>query len=108
MLAERPAARTAVLVRAGGVETDPVPSWRELFAAAYRAEDEHLVAVAAGDQAPRTSATDGLRALEAALAANRSMAEEARSASRRPPMPAGVADAGGPISGPPGQPGRAA
>ena len=55
-----------------------MPSWRELFAAAYRAEDEHLVTVAAGDQAPRTSATDRLRALEAALAANRSMAEECK------------------------------
>jgi predicted dehydrogenase len=69
-----PGAGTALLVRREAVTGDPVRSWRELFADAYRAEDTHLVQVAAGEEAPRTSVTDGVRALEAVVAANRSMA----------------------------------
>jgi scyllo-inositol 2-dehydrogenase (NAD+) len=68
-----PAAGTALLVRADGAVTDPVRSWRELFAEAYRAEDAHLVRVARGEEAPRAGVHDGLRALQAALAVNRSL-----------------------------------
>jgi predicted dehydrogenase len=50
-----------------------VASWRDLFADAYRAEDVHLVRVARGEEAPRATAMDGLRALEAAVAVNRSI-----------------------------------
>ena len=66
--------RTApLLVRADGAVTDPVRSWRNLFADAYREEDRHFVAVAQGQEAPRTAAVDGVQALAAVEAANRSM-----------------------------------
>lgn len=65
-----------VLVREGEAVSDPVRSWRTLFADAYREEDRNFVAAALGEEAPGTSAEDGLRALEAAVAANRSMSEE--------------------------------
>ncbi|HUG74599.1 MAG TPA: Gfo/Idh/MocA family oxidoreductase [Acidimicrobiia bacterium] len=74
LLAGDPRAHATLLVRRDGVVADPVPSWRTLFAAAYRAEDEHLVAVARGEEEPLTSVRDGLAALEAALAVNRAMA----------------------------------
>jgi predicted dehydrogenase len=54
---------------------DPVRSWRELFADAYRAEDAHLVQVARGEEAPRVGVADGVAALRAALAVNRSLRE---------------------------------
>jgi myo-inositol 2-dehydrogenase/D-chiro-inositol 1-dehydrogenase/scyllo-inositol 2-dehydrogenase (NAD+) len=75
VMAGDPLAGSALLVRAGGAVTDPVRSWRELFAEAYRAEDAHLVRVARGEEAPRAGVRDGLRALEAALAVNRSLRE---------------------------------
>jgi predicted dehydrogenase len=53
-----------------------VRSWRDVFAEAYRREDAHLVAVARGVEEPRTSVDDGVRALEAALAVRRSLAEQ--------------------------------
>lgn len=56
-------------------QVDPVRSWRTRFAEAYRAEDGHFVAAARGQEAPRTSAQDGLRALEAAVAVNRSLSD---------------------------------
>lgn len=62
-----------MLVRSDGAVMDPVRSWRNLFADGYRAEDRHLVAVVRGDEERRTSPIDGLRALEAVMAANRSM-----------------------------------
>jgi myo-inositol 2-dehydrogenase/D-chiro-inositol 1-dehydrogenase/scyllo-inositol 2-dehydrogenase (NAD+) len=68
-----PRADSALLVRAEGAVTDPVASWRDLFANAYRAEDVHLVRLARGEEAPRATAMDGLRALEAAVAVNRSI-----------------------------------
>jgi predicted dehydrogenase len=68
-----PRAASALLVRAGEAVTDPVASWRDLFADAYRAEDVHLVRVAKGEEAPRATVADGLRALEAAIAVNRSI-----------------------------------
>jgi predicted dehydrogenase len=74
LFAGNASAGTALLVRAEGIATDPVRSWRDLFAAAYRAEDAHLVAVASGLETPRTSVGDGVRALEGVVAANRSMA----------------------------------
>jgi predicted dehydrogenase len=68
---------SALLVRRGEAVAEPVRGWRDLFADAYRAEDAHLVAVARGDAAPRTSVDDGLRALEAVFAVNRSLADGA-------------------------------
>jgi predicted dehydrogenase len=70
-----PIADTAVVVRSDGVMADPVTSWRELFAAAYREEDAHFVSVAHGEAKPRTGADDGLRALEAVLTVRRSLTE---------------------------------
>lgn len=64
---------STLLVRPGGAVMDPVRSWRELFADAYQAEARHLVAVVRGDDQPRTGIGDGLRALEAVIAANRSV-----------------------------------
>jgi predicted dehydrogenase len=68
-----PRADSALLVRAGEAVTDPVASWRDLFAEAYRAEDVHLARVAKGEEAPRATVADGLRALEGAIAVNRSI-----------------------------------
>jgi predicted dehydrogenase len=65
---------SALLVRRGEAVSEPVRSWRDLFADAYRAEDAHLAAVARGEVEPRTSADDGVRALEAVFAVNRSLA----------------------------------
>jgi predicted dehydrogenase len=67
-----------LVVMRDGASADPVSSWRDLFAAAYAAEDTHLVAVARGEEEPLTTVQDGVRALEAVLAINRSMAEERR------------------------------
>ena len=68
-----PIAESAILVRRDGVVTDPVASWRDLFADAYRAEGAHLVAVARGEAHPRAGVEDGLRALEAVMAVRRSL-----------------------------------
>jgi myo-inositol 2-dehydrogenase/D-chiro-inositol 1-dehydrogenase/scyllo-inositol 2-dehydrogenase (NAD+) len=68
---------SALLIRRGEAVAEPVRSWRDLFAAAYRAEDAHLVAVARREVEPRTSVDDGLRALEAVFAVNRSLADGA-------------------------------
>jgi predicted dehydrogenase len=68
---------SALVVRRGEAVAEPVMRWRDLFADAYRAEDAHLVAVARGQAEPRTSVEDGVRALEAAFAVNRSLAERA-------------------------------
>jgi predicted dehydrogenase len=68
---------SALLIRRGEAVAEPVLGWRDLFAAAYRAEDAHLVAVARGEAQPRTSVDDGVRALEAVFAVNRSLAEGA-------------------------------
>jgi myo-inositol 2-dehydrogenase/D-chiro-inositol 1-dehydrogenase/scyllo-inositol 2-dehydrogenase (NAD+) len=56
--------------------TDAVTTWRELFADGYRAEDEHFVRVARGDEPPRVTVDDGLRAVEAVVATNRSIASD--------------------------------
>lgn len=64
-----------LVVRAGVAQADPVSSWRTLFAEAYRGEDAHFVAAARGEEEPRTGAADGLRALEGAVAVNRSLAD---------------------------------
>ena len=67
-----------VVVREGTAVARPVRSWRDLFGSAYRAEIEHLVAVAGGEAEPRTGVVDGLRALEAAVAVNRSIRDGGR------------------------------
>jgi myo-inositol 2-dehydrogenase / D-chiro-inositol 1-dehydrogenase len=66
---------SALLIRRGEAVAEPVRSWRDLFADAYRAEDAHLVSVARGEAEPKTSVNDGVRALEAVFAVNRSLAE---------------------------------
>ncbi len=70
-----PRSRSPVIVRADSAETDPVRSWRTLFGEAYRAEDAHFVAAARGDEEPRTSIEDGMRALEGVVAINRSLSD---------------------------------
>ncbi|MGH8873814.1 MAG: Gfo/Idh/MocA family oxidoreductase [Acidimicrobiia bacterium] len=75
LLVGGPALPTPLLVRKGEAVTDPVAGWRDLFAEAYRAEVAHFLAAARGEEAPRTGVVDGVRALEAALAVNRSLAE---------------------------------
>ena len=72
-----PAIDTAVLVRRDGVVTDPVASWRTLFADAYRDEARNFVAACRGIEPARTSAFDGLQALRVVLALNESMASGA-------------------------------
>jgi predicted dehydrogenase len=69
-----PAATAPVVVTAAGdVTTDAVASWQARFAEAYRAEDAHLVGLARGADEPRATLDDGIAALEAVVAANRSM-----------------------------------
>jgi predicted dehydrogenase len=77
VLAGDPRRGSTLLVRAEGAVVEPVRSWRQLFADAYRAEDAHLVAAARGEEAPRTTVDDGVRAVEAVIAVNRSLAEGA-------------------------------
>lgn len=72
-----PVVDTAVLVRRDGVVTDPVTSWRTLFADAYRDEARNFVAACRGAEAARTSVSDGLEALRVVLALNESMASGA-------------------------------
>ena len=67
-------AGSALLVRAGSAVTDPVRSWRTLFAEAYRTEAEHFIAVARGEAEPCTGVRDGIQALATVLAMNRSIA----------------------------------
>jgi predicted dehydrogenase len=73
VMAGDPRAGSTLLVRADGAVADPVRSWRVLFADAYRAEDAHLVRVARGEEKPRVGVGDGMAALQAALAVNRSL-----------------------------------
>jgi myo-inositol 2-dehydrogenase/D-chiro-inositol 1-dehydrogenase/scyllo-inositol 2-dehydrogenase (NAD+) len=68
-------AASLLLVQAGRAHADAVRSWQALFADAYRAEDAHFVAAARGEEQPRTGVSDGVRALEAVVAVNRSLAE---------------------------------
>jgi predicted dehydrogenase len=68
---------SALLIRRGEAVAEPVLGWRDLFAAAYCAEDAHLVGVARGEAEPRTNIDDGIRALEAVFAVNLSLAERA-------------------------------
>jgi predicted dehydrogenase len=70
-------ANDTLLVRSDGVHADRVRSWRTLFAEAYRAEDAHFAAVAQGLEEPRTTVDDGVAALEAAIAVNRSISQGA-------------------------------
>ena len=70
-----PVQASALLVRKDGAIADPVGSWRDLFADAYRAEDEHFVAVAREEAAPVAGIEEGVRALEGVIAVNRSLAE---------------------------------
>jgi predicted dehydrogenase len=75
LLVGGPTGDSALLVRSDGAVSDPVRSWRDLFADAYCAELAHVVEVARGNAEIVTSAVDGLRALEAVTAVNRSIAE---------------------------------
>jgi predicted dehydrogenase len=60
----------------GGLGEWPVhPSWTERFHEAYRAEMHHFVQCVAGRLEPEVTGEDGLHALEAALAAERSLRE---------------------------------
>jgi predicted dehydrogenase len=52
-----------------------VQSWRDLFAAAYLAEDRDFSACIREGRAPRAGAKEGLRALEVVIAGNRSIVE---------------------------------
>ncbi|MGH3095047.1 MAG: Gfo/Idh/MocA family oxidoreductase [Streptosporangiales bacterium] len=74
LLIGSPLADAPLLVRAPTGTVDAVGSWQTLFASAYRAEDEHFVRAALGHEEPHTTALDGVRALEAAVAVNMSMA----------------------------------
>ncbi|MDQ4030277.1 MAG: Gfo/Idh/MocA family oxidoreductase, partial [Actinomycetota bacterium] len=69
-----PRAGTALVVRADGARSDPVRSWRDVFAAAYRAEDVHFVAAARGEAVPAATIVDGVRALEVVVAVNEALA----------------------------------
>jgi myo-inositol 2-dehydrogenase/D-chiro-inositol 1-dehydrogenase/scyllo-inositol 2-dehydrogenase (NAD+) len=59
---------------AGSVVTSAVESWRSLFKDAYIAEMEHFVTCVEQGASPRATGLDGLRAVEAVVAANKSIA----------------------------------
>jgi len=54
--------------------TPAVRSWRSLFLDAYRAEDQAFVDAIAQDSEPSPSGRDGLKAVEAVVAGNASIA----------------------------------
>lgn len=56
-----------------GTTRTAVPSWRDLFAEAYLAEDADFAACIRDDRAPRVGGMDGLMALRAVEAGNRSI-----------------------------------
>jgi predicted dehydrogenase len=57
----------------GRVIGQAVKSWRQLFKDAYLAEMEHFVECILRDEAPQVTGMDGLRAVEAVVAANESI-----------------------------------
>jgi myo-inositol 2-dehydrogenase/D-chiro-inositol 1-dehydrogenase/scyllo-inositol 2-dehydrogenase (NAD+) len=71
--------RSSVVVCGGDsrVVTPAVRSWRELFAGAYREEDRAFVRCILEDHAPSPSGRDGLEAVKAVNAGNRSIATRA-------------------------------
>ncbi len=64
-----------LVVRQGEARTDPVRSWARLFAEAYRAEDAAFAAFCLEGGRSSPGIEDGYRALEAAMAINRSLSE---------------------------------
>jgi myo-inositol 2-dehydrogenase/D-chiro-inositol 1-dehydrogenase/scyllo-inositol 2-dehydrogenase (NAD+) len=65
-----------VICSAGGkpeLATQAVPSWRNLFLDAYREEDIAFVRAVREDLVPMPSGRDGLKAVEAVVAGNRSI-----------------------------------
>ncbi len=56
-----------------GARSDTVRSWRHLFREAYLTEMEHFVACIRDDKAPSVTGLDGMKSLEAVIAANRSI-----------------------------------
>ncbi|OHB79364.1 MAG: hypothetical protein A2V98_00600 [Planctomycetes bacterium RBG_16_64_12] len=61
--------------RDGRITGKAVKSWRNLFQDAYVAELEHFIRCVAGDTSPRVTGWDGLKAVEAVVAANQSIAQ---------------------------------
>ena len=59
--------------RDGQVVGQAVKSWRTLFKDAYVAELEHFIECVAENKPPRVTGLDGLKAVEAVVAANRSI-----------------------------------
>jgi scyllo-inositol 2-dehydrogenase (NAD+) len=61
--------------RNGAIINRAVKSWRNLFRDAYVAELEHFIECARAGRQPRVTGWDGLKAVEAVVAANRSIVE---------------------------------
>ncbi len=59
--------------REGRVITRTVESWRSLFRDAYLAEMEHFIECVHEGATPRATGLDGLKAVEAVIAANLSI-----------------------------------
>lgn len=59
--------------KSGGVTKEIVDSWRNLFREAYLAEDRHLIDCMLKKTAPRSTLEDGRKALQAVVAANKSI-----------------------------------
>jgi len=59
--------------RSGGVSKEIVDSWRSLFWEAYLAEDRHLIDCLQNKCSPKSTLEDGWKALQAVVAANRSI-----------------------------------
>lgn len=75
ILVGSPVKDAPLLVRDKDGHVDAVETWRNLFSEAYRAEDEHFARVIRGAERPRVTVEDGVRALEAVAATNRSLDE---------------------------------
>jgi myo-inositol 2-dehydrogenase/D-chiro-inositol 1-dehydrogenase/scyllo-inositol 2-dehydrogenase (NAD+) len=67
------AARAVTGCTDAGLSTPVIKSWRDLFADAYRLEDEDFVAAIRDNRSPKVTGLDGLRAVQVVNAGNESI-----------------------------------
>jgi myo-inositol 2-dehydrogenase/D-chiro-inositol 1-dehydrogenase/scyllo-inositol 2-dehydrogenase (NAD+) len=67
--------RVTTVRREGEIVSEACRSWRSLFREAYLAEMEHFVSCIRDGSTPSVTGEDGLKAVEAVVAANRSIRE---------------------------------
>ncbi len=75
LIGELPNEAVSVCKKGTGIVRNTFPSWRDRFRQGYIAEDRHFVQCILEDKQPKVTAQDGKMALQAVIAANRSIAE---------------------------------